>query len=171
VGGAQGFAVVTAQDGDTNIVVTLEQSMAAPTDKRPASLKGRPGPDLTSVGVSSDLTAAGKPVLVCLFDVEQRPSRRLIRLLGERYESLTRNGVQVVAVQAALVSEQTFTEWMRSNKVAFPIGRVTEKSKETVWASDVRSLPWLILIDGQGKVAAEGFGLEELESKLAELKN
>jgi hypothetical protein len=50
--------------------------------------------------------------------------------------------------------------------VPFAVGRVAEKSDKTKWASEVESLPWLILTDGNGRVTAEGFALEELETKL-----
>ncbi len=44
-----------------------------------------------------------------------------------------------------------------------------EKSEKSRWAFGVESLPWLILTDKQGRVAAEGFPLDELETKLRAL--
>jgi len=34
--------------------------------------------------LTSDVAPAGKPVLLCLFDIEQRPSRRFVRQLTEQ---------------------------------------------------------------------------------------
>ena len=49
---------------------------------------------------------------------------------------------------------------------AVPVGRLAEKADKTKWASEVESLPWLILTDGERRVTAEGFPLDELEAKL-----
>ena len=51
-----------------------------------ASLKGKPLPDLKSVNLELDCVPEGKPVLLCLFDVEQRPSRRFAKLVADRTE-------------------------------------------------------------------------------------
>ena len=51
----------------------------------------------------------------------------------------------------------------------FPVGRLAEKSARTKWAAEVETLPWLILADSKGRIAAEGFALEELDAKLAAL--
>ena len=48
----------------------------------------------------------------------------------------------------------------------FPVGRVGEKADKTKWACEVESLPWLILTDGDRRVTAEGFALDELDAKL-----
>jgi hypothetical protein len=105
-------------------------------------------------------------VLLCLFDAEQRPSRRAVRLLTEQYESLTAKGIAVVAVQAAVTTDDTFQEWLQTAETPFPIGRVTAKSPGDRWATDVQSLPWLILTDVTGRVTFEGFSIEELDTKL-----
>ena len=46
------------------------------------------------------------------------------------------------------------------------VGRLAEKADKTKWASEVDSLPWLILTDGDRRVVAEGFALDELDAKL-----
>ena len=100
-------------------------------------------------------------------DVEQRPSRRLARQLSEQHDALKQKGVTVLGLQAAVTSADSLKEWKQANPVPFPVGRVAEKSDKTKWAADVESLPWLILADSKGRVAAEGFALEELDAKLA----
>jgi hypothetical protein len=49
------------------------------------------------------------------------------------------------------------------------VGRLADKSDSLKWASEVESLPWLILTDKDHRVAAEGFTLEELDTKLKAL--
>jgi hypothetical protein len=43
---------------------------------------------------------------------------------------------------------------------------VAEKSDKIKWATEVESLPWLILTEAQHRVAAEGFAIEELDATL-----
>jgi hypothetical protein len=47
---------------------------------------------------------------------------------------------------------------------------VPDKSPKTRWATDSSSLPWLILVNQEGRVAAEGFALDELDAKLKALE-
>ena len=158
---------VRAEAGDTNVVIRLgvNQPYSFREPPRRASLKGKPLPDLAPLELEA--APAGKPVLLCLLDVEQRPSRRLARQLSEQHDALKQKGVTVLGLQAAIISADSFKEWKQANPMPFRVGRVAEKSDKTKWAADVESLPWLILTDGKGRVAAEGFALEELDAKLA----
>jgi hypothetical protein len=157
-----------AQAGDTNVVIRLgvNQSYSArETPKRP-SLKGKPLPDLAAVDLNSDAAPAGRPVLLCLFDIEQRPSRRFVRQLAEQHDALRQKGLTILGIQAAVTTAESFKEWKDANSLPFPVGRLPEKADQIKWVSDVESLPWLILTDGERRVTAEGFALDELEAKL-----
>ena len=161
-----------AEAGDTNAVIQLgvnqSFSSASAAPKR-APLKGNPLPDLTAYGLAADSLPAGKPVLLCLFDLEQRPSRRVLRLLAEQKDALARKGITIVALQAADCTAEAWKEWKESNPPAFPAGRVAEKNPSTRWAAGVESLPWLILTDPARKVAAEGFAIDELDARIEAL--
>lgn len=163
------YGSARAEAGDTNVVVRLganeSYSVREAAPKR-AALKDKPLPDLGAVNLSSDAVPAGKPVLLCLFDIEQRPSRRLVRLLGEQHENLKQKGLTVVCLPAVVTTSESLKEWRDANPVPFPVGQVTEKSDKTKWATDVESLPWLILTDSAHRVTAEGFGLDELDAKV-----
>ena len=165
-----GFAQATVEAGDTNVVIQLSANgsvvRAAP---RRASLKGKPLPDLAAVALAADTLPAGKPVLLCLFDAGQRPSRHIVHLLNEQNSALREKGIIVLCIQAAATSDETFNEWKSADPVAFPVGRVMEKSEKTKWASEVESLPWLILTDPEHRVSAEGFALDELDAKVKAL--
>jgi hypothetical protein len=126
-------------------------------------------PDLSSVGLSSESVPSGKPGLICLLDCEQRPSRRMLRQLVEISESLKEQGIALVAIQSALISDETWDSIKEDNAAPFPLGRAVEKSATTRWVTAVEALPWLILVDSNGKVAAEGFSLDELEAKVQAL--
>jgi len=160
-----------AEAGETNVVIRLgvnpsSSYQAAP--RRP-SLKGKPLPDLAAMDLNGDATPAGKPVLLCLFDIEQRPSRRFVRQLAKQYDALRQKGLTILGLQAAVTTAESFKEWKDANPVPFPVGHLAEKAANTKWASDVESVPWLILVDGERRVTAEGFALDELESKLKDV--
>jgi uncharacterized GH25 family protein len=165
------YGSTRAQAGDTNVVVTLgtrESYTVSEAPQRP-SLKGKPLPDLAALDLGADAVPAGKPVLLCLFDIEQRPSRRFARTLAEQHDALKQKGLTVIGLQAAVTPAESLKEWKQANPLPFPLGRIAEKSDKTKWVAEVDSLPWLILTDGQGRVAAEGFALDELEAKLTAL--
>jgi len=167
----KGYAEVNADSGDTNIVVQLGQGGYTDQDSpRRAALEGKPLPDLATVGLAADVASDRRPLVLCLFDAEQRPSRRAVRLLAEQHATLTAKGVAVAAVQTVVTSDESFNAWKENGAPPFPVGRVTGKSAPTRWATEVGSLPWLILSDPTGKVIAEGFALDELDAHLEALK-
>lgn len=163
---------VEAQAGDTNLVVVLKprngnsEDRPEPPKPKRASLVGKQLPALETVNLPADAAVRGKQVLICIFDPEQRPSRRLLRLLSEQNETLVQKGVTILAVSAAVMTGEGFEHWKQENPSPFKIGRVGEKTDRTRWAAETDMLPWLILADEQGKVTAEGFPWEDLPGKL-----
>lgn len=159
---------VEANAGETNLVVVLKPRSRDPEGEKPKrpSLAGKALPSLAMANLPTDAAALGKPLLLCLFDCDQRPSRQVIRLIADQYDSLRRKGVSVLAIQAAVASD-SFSSWSTANPVPFPLGRITEKNVASTWATETDMLPWLILVNSQGRVSAEGFPLDDLASKLA----
>ncbi|HEY9175254.1 MAG TPA: hypothetical protein VI136_23450 [Verrucomicrobiae bacterium] len=123
---------------------------------------------MADLGFAPNAAPTGQPLLLCLLDAEQRPSRRVARLLAEQNDALKQKGVALLAAQVVAASADSFRDWTNSDPVPFPVGFVEKKTAANRWATGVPSLPWLILRDAQGKVVAEGFGLDELDVKLAE---
>jgi hypothetical protein len=165
-----GYANTSAQAGDTNVTITIGKNYSSmPVKPKRSSLKGKPLPDLTTVKLAKDVVPAGQPLLLCLFDCEQRPSRRCLRLLAEQHATLRQKGLAVVAVQAAITPIEAFKSWQDSAPLPFPVGRVAEKSDKTKWAMETESQPWLILVDKGGHVTTEGFPLDDLGEKLKDL--
>ncbi len=137
----------------------------APGEAQP--LLGRPMPGFD--GVKIDLApdaGKGKPMLVCFFDMQQRPSRNCITQLAKQAEQLKEKGATVVAVQASTVNENTLIEWVKKNNVSFPVGMIQDNEQQTPSTWGVTSLPWLVLTDREHIVRAEGFGISELEQKM-----
>ena len=166
-----GSAQTTVEAGDTNIVINLSSSSGSirQTPSR-ASLKGSPLPDLTTVNLAADAAPAGQPVLLCLFDAGQRPSRHVVGQLNEQAGTLRQKNVCVLGVQAAITGDDVFNNWKTASPVSFPVGRMTEKSAKSKWASDVPALPWLLLTDSNHRIVAEGFSLDDLDAQIQKLK-
>lgn len=164
------YGSMSAEGGDTNVVLVLGRQAAFRSDTPPrGSLVGRPLPDLTSFGLDAQAVPKGRPALICLFDCEQRPSRRCLSLLAGQQEELRRKGISVAAIQATVVDGGTLKTWKESGGVSFPVGQVREKSDQVRWVTTHDTLPWLILVDRKGQVAAEGFSVEELGAKVQSL--
>ncbi len=129
---------------------------------------GKPLPQLEGIklNLSSEQTK-NRAILLCFFDVNQRPSRHCIRQLAQKAAALKEKGVIVAAVQTSQVTEKTLNEWIKKRNIPFPAGSITADVEKTRFAWGVRSLPWLILTDKQHVVTAEGFTPAELDKKLS----
>ena len=127
-----------------------------------------PGFDITRIDRAVNL-AKGKMVMVCFFDVEQRPSRNFLRQLTTRNQELETKGVAVVALQASKIDEDSLNKWCRQFGISFPVGMVQGNEENTRFTWGVKSLPWLILTDQEHIVRANGFSLTELTQKIGVL--
>jgi len=156
---------------DVKIIITERGSSSRYVPKQPPSLVGKPLPDLKDVNIDltqSDLT--GKILLVCFFDMQQRPSRNCLRQLNTKAQELEAQDVVVVAVQASKMDKASLNEWCKKYDVSFPIGMIQADEEKARFTWGVRSLPWLILTDKRHVVTAEGFALGELEDKTRQNK-
>jgi hypothetical protein len=144
----------------------LELDVFGKSDYAP-SLVGKPLPDMN--GVTIDFTPTqvqGKMVLVCFFDMNQRPSRYCITQLAKQAEQLEEKGLTVVAVQASKIELETLNQWVKKNNIHFSVGMVRGDDDKIRFAWGIESLPWLILTNRTHIVRAEGFSLGELDNKL-----
>ena len=112
-----------------------------------------------------------RTVLVCFWDMQQRPSRRCIIQLAKQAQQLKQEGVVVVTVQASKVDENTLNQWVKNYKIPFPVGMVQGDVEKIRFVWGVCSLPWLILTNRQHVVTAEDFGPNELNEKIMEAVN
>ncbi len=163
------YGYVETEGGASDVRIVISQRPSSPRyePKQPPSLVGRPLPELKQVGV--DLPPAetdGKMLLVCFWDMEQRPSRNCLMQVAKQAEQFRQKGVVVVAVQASKVDQSALDEWARKNSVPFPIGMVQGDAEKARFAWGVKSLPWLTLTDRRHMVTSAGFGLNELEDKI-----
>jgi len=133
----------------------------------PKALMGKRLPELKTLGITTPPADANdKMILVCFWDMNQRPSRNCMQQLSKKAEELKAKGVVVLTVQASKVDQNTLDEWVKKNNVPFPVGMVQGDEEKTRFAWGVKSLPWLILTNAKRIVRAEGFGLGDLDKQL-----
>jgi protocatechuate 3,4-dioxygenase beta subunit len=169
--GSSGSANVSVVAGDTNVLMQLARNDGSGRSVRVGALgSALSSRHLTPFGFATNAVPRGKPLLLCLFDAEQPPSRRSAQALASRYGALRQKGVNVLAVQATVIPSSTWQTWTNSNPMPFPLGRAQRRSSGTKWAGEVESLPWFILRNANGTVVGEGFPLDELDAKLKALK-
>jgi alpha-tubulin suppressor-like RCC1 family protein len=143
-------------------VITLLRPEAPPT----AHLKGKLLPDLAPLGLTSEQYPAETPLLLVLVDPDQRPSRRALKLLGERAAAIREKGVAVQVISVGAMSEDALKAWKEQSRPAFPLSWLKEGAEKARITWGATALPWFILTDKTRRVADEGFSLEELEAKL-----
>jgi protocatechuate 3,4-dioxygenase beta subunit len=165
------YGSAQAEAGATDVKITLaERRMPqAYPPRRGAVLKGKPLPPLKDLGVDLPAEAEGKMLLVCFWDMGQRPSRSCLTQLATQATTLRQKGVEVIVVHAAKAEGGALSQWLKENKVSFPAGTIAADINKTKLAWGVASLPHLILTDQKHGVVAEGFGLDELDRQVAAL--
>ena len=148
--------------GNENVKVVLGQRL-----QFTPSLIGKPLPELKGLGVNlSPANANDKVILVCFFDMNQRPSRNTVIRLARRVEELKQKDVVIIAIHVSKITEDTLDKWIKDQSISFPVGMVQGDEEEARFTWGVKSLPWLILIDKEYIVRAEGFALAELDKKV-----
>ena len=105
-------------------------------------------------------------LLICFFDINQRPSRNCINELSKRTGQLKEKDVTVIAIQASKINQDRLDEWNKENNIPFSVGVINKDTEKTRFTWGVQSLPWLILTDKQHLVIDTGFGLSELDDKI-----
>jgi hypothetical protein len=130
-------------------------------------LKDKPLHDMRQFGVLQDPNQAkDKMILVCFFDMNQRPSRNCMLQLSIKAKELKEKDVFVVAVHASKVDDKKLRLWIQKYKINFPVGMIKADEEKTRFTWGVRWLPWLISTDTRHIVTAEGFSMAELDDKL-----
>ncbi len=165
--GGSGF--LEAQGGDKDVKIILGQEGV----HRPQfSLVGKPLPELKELKIDLSLAnVRDKTLLVCFWDMEQRPSRNCIMRLAKQAQQLKQQGVTIVAVQASKIDENKLNKWVNNYNIPFAVGMVQGDVEKSRFAWAVRSLPWLILADRKHVVTAEGFGVNELNERIGDMTN
>ncbi|MBN2590414.1 MAG: carboxypeptidase regulatory-like domain-containing protein [Sedimentisphaerales bacterium] len=132
-------------------------------------LKGNPLPEFDGIEIDFDKEKAkGKILLVCFFDIEQRPSRSCILQLSEKAAELKDKNIEVIAIHASAIEREYLDNWLKENNISFSVGMIETNEEQTKFNWGVRALPWLILTNKEHAVVSEGFGVNEIENEIKE---
>ncbi len=152
------------QDKRSGSLVTYEYQ------SQPADLLGKPLPALNSGFAQFDpASIEGQPVLLCFWDIDQRPSRHCIRQLAEQSQQLSGLGVKIIAIQMARTEPDAISRWAREHAIPFPLVTTADNLDSIRAAWNIRSLPWLILADHNHIVKATGISVNEVDAQLASI--
>lgn len=160
-----GSGNLRAHAGDHGLKAILGQDIVHVPYK---SLKGKPLPELSDLGIKTPpADLQGKRIILCFFDMQQRPSRHCLMQLKQRGEQWAGDKVALVAIQTVEVDQETLDMWVKQKNFSFPVGMVQGDEEKMHLAWGVRSLPWLVLTDQEHQVVAEGISLQALNDKLS----
>jgi len=164
------YRSVRTEGGVTDLEIVVAEKGSGSrrfVPKQPPSLVGKALPDLKAVNVALNPNdIKDKLLLVCFWDMQQRPSRHCVKNLAEMAEALAAKGVTTISVQASKVDEKDLKYWIEKLNIGFPVGVIEGDEEKTKFAWGVRALPWLILTDRNHVVGSNGFSLIELDEKL-----
>jgi hypothetical protein len=133
----------------------------------PPDLTGKALPEFADIGVSfAPEQARDRRVLVCFWDVQQRPSRHYIAKLAEKAGFLADKGITVLCVHASRGEAKTVDDWVKEFNIPFPAVPMAADPEKARLAWGVKSLPWLILTNREHIVEANGFSLVDLDERI-----
>lgn len=124
--------------------------------------KSIPGFDNIRFEVFQKDQAKYKPLLVCFWDIDQRPSRQCIRMLEKQKDVLQDKNIVVLAVHSGTKQEKKAREWLKENGLSLMFGTIEGDPYDTLLAWGAKGLPWLILTDEQHIITNAGFSLADL---------
>lgn len=135
------------------------------------SLIGKTLPDFQDITTDFSIDKSqGKPILICFWDYEQRPSRSCILELNKKAGELKEKGIELIAVHISKIEKETLDNWLKENEITIPIGTAGDNESKVRYNWAVKYLPWFVLTDSEHKVIQEGFGINELDEKIKEIK-
>jgi hypothetical protein len=104
----------------------------------------------------------GKPLLVCFWDMDQRPSRQCIRVLEKQRQTWQDKNVVVLAVHSGTKQKDEVKKWLKKNALSLTVGMIEGDPYDTLLAWGAKGLPWLILTDEQHIITNAGFSPDDL---------
>lgn len=129
-----------------------------------------PGFEGIDIAYSPD-QAKGKRLLLCFWDMQQRPSRNLIIALAEQKQALENKGVVVLLLHTSDIGAKELNDWIGKNKIPFVSGRITGDTQKVLYRWGVRGQPWLVLANENADIRTGGFELDQLDEKLRGLRS
>jgi Flp pilus assembly secretin CpaC len=159
-------AIGRLRHGETAYCLVVTPSAILP-ERQPEPLLGKKIPEPDNIqNIEALKQIEGNRILICFWDMNQRPSRNLIGELAKQEKELAEKDIAVYLVQTSKIEPAKLKEWLDNRNITFPCGSINNDAEKVLFSWGVRAQPWLILTDQEGIVKAEGFGLEQLDEKL-----
>ncbi|MBN1973930.1 MAG: hypothetical protein JW787_09855 [Sedimentisphaerales bacterium] len=113
----------------------------------------------------------GKRILLCLWDMEQRPSRNCITQLSQKADKLKEKNICVIAAHVPGIEQAALEKWIKENNIPFqtgilknkPLSEIINESKRKPYTWETESLPGLILTDSKHAITNMDLSLTELD--------
>jgi len=161
--------------GETTKTVAFYENMVIDdfelvVKSEPSPLAGNALPGFDGIDIDlDDGQTENKMMLVCFFDMNQRPSRNCIMQIAKKASQIKNNDTIIVAVQTSKIEQNVLNEWVKKYNITFPVGilRGDENAIRSAWG--IRALPWLILTDREHIIRSEGFTPAELDEKMKQI--
>ena len=163
-------AELLAQDKSKAGIVKIPKPIFKPSydPAKAPSLVGKPLPALRDLKLEASPSAvSNRRILLCFFDLQERPSRHAVAELVKQADDLQSSGIFIAGVQVSAVDRTTLQWFVRTNHVNFPVGMIEAEAEKTKFNWGLKSQPWLILTDEQHIVRAEGFSSGEVSEQLS----
>ncbi len=127
---------------------------------------GQSIPDLSHIQFDQFKTeqSEGKPLLICFWDMDQRPSRQCIQTLKKKKTHWLNKGCIVLAVHAGANQEKQVRQWLTKAGISLPVGTIEGDPYDTLFAWGAKSMPWLVLTNKEHIIIREGFSISDLPS-------
>jgi len=126
---------------------------------------GKPVPSLDKIrfeGFSKN-QIKNKPLLICFWDMDQRPSRRNIRALQEQQQTLRNKNIAILTVHSGTKSQKDVKEWLKKNSISLTVGMIEGDPYNTLFAWGAKASPWLVLTDEKHVIKKAGFNLSDVK--------
>ena len=173
-GQTQMYGIIESEGGATDVIITVspQGSHQGFAPRSPKSLMGKALPDLKDLDESlTEVNIEGHPLLLCFWDMQQRPARHSLIQLAQQTELLQQQGVKVIAIQTTSVEADALNAWLQKQQISFKSAMMTGDVDKTKFAWGIKALPWMVLTNQDHQVVAEGFPVRKLSENLAKVEN
>lgn len=131
------------------------------------SLVGKTLPSLAKFNIRLDPESVkDKMILVCFWDMEQKPSRNCILTLNKRVRASLEEDVYMIFIHAEPVAEPKLIAWLKENKIQPTVGTNTANLTKLRQTWGVKALPWMIMTDKEHVVIDDGFLISGIDEKI-----
>jgi len=134
------------------------------------SLKNKPFPPFDDLGITLDPNRLQDRALLIVFvDMNQRPSRHMIKQLQTQADQGSLDQINVLIIQTEAAPGQVLPRWanLKHEQVDFTQPQRIGDAGRKAW--NIKSLPWTVLCNQQGIVCDEGFRIEKIKDLIASL--